>query len=134
DWARSRTLRCRKFLPTVVARAIDCEGGTSDDHADERNEIGQRCHHRVPFFSGSGAGSGGPVGGSVGSPNSSDSFFWTSIMISALRSSVCSFSTCLRRRSFSSPTGSRVDLRPRFFGASAAFPARSCSVSHRETV
>src|SRR5688572_26000319 len=68
------------------------------------------------------------LSGTVGSPRTSQSFFWTSIIFSACRSLFCRCSLSRRKCSFSTSSGSRVfALRPRFLDASPVnWPCSRC--------
>src|SRR5450755_2694368 len=111
--ARPRPPDCgvdqRIFL--AIVRSTRCKQRTaSSARAHGGGQFGDRGHQE--FSSGSGS--------RIGRPNSAATFFWTSMMMCALRRS--SARRAFWRRSFwtSSSIGLRLDFGPRFCGVSAS--------------
>src|ERR1022692_4969547 len=101
--------RQRSAAMPIKSRARQAQNQTGRLDADGGSELFDGFHYRLPSASGA----------SIGRPNSAATFFWTSITMSALRSS--SVRRWFSRRScwFSSANGLYLDFGTRFLGAKA---------------
>src|SRR5262245_59530737 len=120
---RPRLRRGPRFPRAVEARTRDAECSARDGDTDDWDEVVQRCRHD--------SSSSGGTGTSI--PSSAANFFWTSMMISAFRSSCCSRSFCRRSRSTSLAAASRFGFGPRLLGPRATSPPSSRSFCQRWT-